>query len=147
MGPMPEQSFSNHAKFVPPFHFFILPIALFTFIGSLVNLYHSLDDHSRLYNAALLATLSFAVLGIALFARLFALGAQDRAIRAEQNLRHYVMTNKLLDSRLTQKQIVGLRFASDQEFVALATRAASEAMDQKTIKQSIKTWRADHERV
>ncbi len=144
---MPTQSFENHAKTVPAFHFVLLPILLLTFIGSLVNLYHSLDDHTRLYSAALIVVLTFCMIITAFCARVFALMAQDRAIRAEENLRHFAMTGKLLDSRLTVKQIVGLRFASDAEFVALAAKAANESMSQKDIKQAVKNWRADEYRV
>jgi hypothetical protein len=84
---------------------------------------------------------------IALFARTFALKAQDRAIRAEEQLRHYVLTGKLLDPRLTVKQIVGLRFASNEEFVALAQRAADQSLSPKDVKQAVKNWRADNYRV
>ncbi len=83
----------------------------------------------------------------ALFARIFALKAQDRAIRAEENLRHFALTGKLLDPRLTVKQIIGLRFASDAEFVALAQRAAEEKLSLDAIKRAVKDWRADYYRV
>jgi hypothetical protein len=81
------------------------------------------------------------------FCRVFPLKAQDRAIRAEENLRHYVMTGKLLDARLTLKQIVGLRFASDGEFAALAKKAADEGLSQDAIKRAIQSWRPDHDRL
>jgi len=83
----------------------------------------------------------------ALYARSFALKAQDRAIRAEEQLRHYVLTGKLLDPRLTVKQVVGLRFASNEELVALAQRAADQNLAPKDIKQSVKNWRPDTYRV
>lgn len=145
--PEPTQSFEKHTKLVPPFHFFLLPLALFTFIGSAVNLFESFDDHARLYSASLIFVLALMAMLTPLFARLFALKAQDRAIRAEENLRHYVLTGKLLDRRLTVPQIVGLRFASDEEFPALAQKAAETGMAQKEIKQSVKNWRADDYRV
>jgi hypothetical protein len=75
------------------------------------------------------------------------LKAQDRAIRAEENLRHYVMTGKLLDPKLTVRQIIGLRFASDQEFVELAGRAVEENLSEDAIKKAVKNWRADTYRV
>ena len=65
------------------------------------------------------------------------------AVRAEEQLRHYVLTGTLLDSRLTVKQIVGLRFASDNEFAALAKRAADDNMDPEAIKKAVKIWRPD----
>ena len=145
--PEPTQSFENHTKLVAPFHFFLLPLALLTFIGSTVNLFQSFGDHERLYSASLIFVISLIVLMTPLFARLFALKAQDRAIKAEENLRHYVLTGKPLDTRLSQKQIVGLRFASDGEFPALAKKAAESGMALKEIKQSIQSWKPDFERV
>jgi hypothetical protein len=53
----------------------------------------------------------------------------------------------LLDKRLTLSQIIGLRFASDAEFPTLAQKAANESMSMKDIKQSVKNWRADHDRL
>jgi hypothetical protein len=146
---MPEQtqSFEKHAKFVPMFHFVLLPVLLVTFIGAVTNFQQSLGDHERLYSASLILVLSFALIITSFFARVFALGAQDRAIRAEENFRHYLITGKPLDSRLSLKQVVGLRFASDAEFPALAKKAAETGMSQKEIKQSIKNWKPDHERV
>jgi len=91
--------------------------------------------------------LSVCVLSVSFYARVFALKAQDRAIRAEENLRHFAMTGKLLDARLTVLQIVALRFASDAEFVLLAARAADKNLAPKDIKQAIQTWRADEYRV
>ena len=123
---MKEQNYTHHAKFEPVFHFAVMPLLLLTLIGSGVNLYHSWGDHTRFYSAALLVVLTFCVIMAALFARLFALKAQDRAIRAEENFRHYLLTGKPLDARLTVRQIIGLRFAPDDEFPALAAKAAAE---------------------
>lgn len=144
---MSQQNYSNHAQYVTGFHKILFPILALTWIGSGVNLYKSLGDHSRLYSAALLFVLCFAVIVLFFYARVFALRAQDRAIRAEENLRHYVLSGKLLDPRLSVLQIVGLRFASDEEFVALASRAAEESMEQDAIKRAVKNWRADEYRV
>jgi hypothetical protein len=141
------QSFENHAQLVPMFHYVTLGIILLTFIGACVNLYQSWGDHARFYSASLLVTLTIGVMLAALYARSFALKAQDRAIRAEEQLRHYVLTGKLLDPRLTVKQIVGLRFASNEELVALAQRAADQNLPPKEIKQSVKNWRPDTYRV
>jgi hypothetical protein len=142
-----EQSYANHGRIVPMYHYVTLGILQVTLIGACVNLYQSWGNHQRLYSASLLVTLTFATMLAALYARSFALRAQDRAIRAEEQLRHYVMTGKLLDSRLTVKQIVGLRFASNEEFVALAQRAADQSLSPKDIKQAVKSWRADLYRV
>ena len=144
---MEEQSYARHAKVVPMFHGVLFGLLVLTFFGSLVNLYQSLGDHSRLYNASLITALSFAALLLFFFCRTFPLKAQDRAIRAEENLRHFVLTGKTLDPRLTVKQIVGLRFASDAEFVELARKAAVEGLSPDTIKRAVHSWRADHDRL
>ena len=141
------QSYANHAQVVPMYHYVTFGLLQLTFIGACVNLYQSWGDHSRLYSASLLVTLSFSTILVAFYARLFALKAQDRAIRAEEQLRHYVMTGKLLDSRLSVQQIVGLRFASSEEFVTLAQRAADQNLSSKDIKQAIRNWRTDTYRV
>ena len=143
---MPEQSYRNHARFSPPFHFVLLPVIIFGVIGSLVNLRESAGDHQRLYSASLLVLVTVALFLVALYARSFALRAQDRAIRAEENLRHFVLTGKLLDARLSMRQIIGLRFAADAEFVALAQKAADSGMSARDIKKAVTNWRADHDR-
>lgn len=144
---MPDQNYSNHRQYVPIFHYVLLPVLFFTVIGSIVNLVESWGDHTRLYSASLIVVLSVCGLITAFFARVFSLKAQDRAIRADENLRHFAMTGKLLDARLTVPQVVGLRFASDAEFVALAQTAAAGNLTQDAIKRAIKTWRPDTYRV
>lgn len=144
---MAEQSYSHHARYVFSYHVVLFGILCLTLIGSCVNLYHSIGDHSRLYSASLIVVLTAASLMLFFFCRVFALKAQDRAIRAEENLRHFVLTGKLLDPRLTVRQIIGLRFASDGEFAALAARAAGEGLPEDAIKRAVKEWRADQYRV
>jgi hypothetical protein len=141
-----EQNFSNHTQVVPGFLAVGLVITL-TAIGAGVNLYKSMGDHERLYSASLVFVLSICLFLVAFFGRSFALKAQDRAIRAEENLRYFSITGKLLDPRLTISQVIGLRFASDAEFVALAKRAADESMSMKDIKMAVKNWRPDTHRV
>jgi hypothetical protein len=144
---MNEQNYANHKKLVPMFHGVTFPLLAVTLIGSLVNLWKSLGDHQRLYSASLIASLSIVVLFIFFFSRMFALKAQDRAIRAEENLRHFVLTGRLLDPGLSVHQVIALRFASDEEFVPLAQRALAEKLTADSIKRSIKNWRADLHRV
>jgi hypothetical protein len=79
--------------------------------------------------------------------RSYPLKAQDRAIRAEENLRHYVLTQKLPDSNLSLKQIIALRFASDAELPELSKKAAAEQMSPDAIKKSIQQWRGDSNRI
>ena len=144
---MTEQNYKNHRQTVPMFHVVLFALLALTLIGSFVNLFQSLGDHQRLYSASLIVALTVAVLIVMFLARIFALKAQDRAIRAEENLRHFALTGKLLDSRLTLRQIIGLRFASDGEFVSLAQKAADEKLSEDAIKRAIRQWRPDTYRV
>jgi len=141
------QNYANHARFDPGFHRILAPALLVILTGAWVNLVKSLGDHERLYSAALIVALTMCAIAIAIYARVFALKAQDRAIRAEESLRHFALTGKLLDPRLSVKQVVALRFASDGEFPALASRAATNSLPPKEIKQAVKTWRTDEYRV
>jgi len=143
---MSEQNYETHVQRVPGF-LALAFILLIIFIGALVNLYDSLGDHQRLYSASLIVALTGCVFSCAGYARTFALRAQDRAIRAEENLRHYVLTGQLLDTRLTPKQTVALRFASDAELAELARRAADQSMSPDEIKRAVRVWRPDTYRV
>ncbi|HWE49536.1 MAG TPA: DUF6526 family protein [Bryobacteraceae bacterium] len=145
---MAEQSYAKHAKFVPLYHQVLFALILLALVGSFYNLYAAvLVDHTGRRVAVLLTLLAVAAFLTTLFARVFPLKAQDRAIRAEENLRHYALTGKLLDSRLNVKQIVGLRFASDAEFPELARRAADGNLPPDEIKKSVKSWRVDNDRL
>ena len=144
---MQGQHYGNHRRYVMMYHVVLFLLIVATLIGSVVNLWMSLGNHDRLYSASLIVVLAVIALLQFFYSRSFPLKAQDRAIRAEENLRHFVKTGKLLDSRLTLRQIIGLRFASDEEFVLLAKRAADEGMSEDDIKKAVKSWRADYDRV
>lgn len=141
---MQTQNFKNHSRMVPGYHYVALPLLLLVLIGSVVNLVNS--AHENVYSASLLVVLTLATILIAFFARGFALKAQDRAIRAEENFRHYIATGQQLDSRLRMSQIIALRFAGDDEFVTLAKKAANENMSAKDIKMAIQHWKGDYYR-
>ena len=142
-----QQDYKNHKRFVPFFHFFLFGLILITTIGSLNNLYRSFGNEDRLYNAALVVAVCVILIFLFFFTRIFSLKAQNRAIRAEENFRHYVLTSKPLDNRLTIGQIIALRFAPDEEFTGLALAAVDKKMSPDEIKRAIKNWKADHHRV
>jgi hypothetical protein len=139
---VPEQNYSNHKQKVPLF-LGVFGVLFLTLIGAGVNLYQSCGNHDRIYSAALIFVLVVCLMGVQLYTRVFALKAQDRAIRAEENLRYFALTGKLPDSRLSIRQIIALRFASDSEYVALAKRAVDEKLSEDDIKRAVKNWRAD----
>ena len=144
---MSTQNYANHRRYVPVFHVVLFPLLAATLVGSCVNLYKSLGDHQRIYSASLILALTVCTVLLFFLTRIFALKAQDRAIRAEENLRHLAFTGKLFDPRLSIRQIIGLRFAPDAEFLALAKRAADENLSEDDIKRAIKDWKADTYRV
>ena len=143
---MEVQNYATHRRYVPMYHGLLCFLLIITFIGSLVNLYLSLGDHQRIYSASLITVLTFCGLIQFWYSREFAMTVQDRAIRAEENLRHFVMTGKLLDPKLKIGQIIALRFASDEEFLVLEKKAVEENLSREDIKKAIKTWRADYHR-
>lgn len=142
---MKEQNLKNHAQMVPGFHYVTLPALLIVLIGSFVNL--SKCDESNCLMASLFCLLSFALFMLSWYVRSFALRAQDRAIRAEENFRYFILTGVPLPTGLSMSQTIALRFASDAELPALAQKALSENLSSKQIKESISNWRGDYYRV
>ena len=143
---MEAQNFKNHGRLVTGYHKVLYPLLLAGVIGSCINLNQSCAN-GNCYNASLILLLFITVILAAYFTRSFALKAQDRAIRAEENMRHFLMTGKPLPSALTTRQIIGLRFASDEEFIELINDAIENKLNSKQIKAKIKNWKADHYRV
>lgn len=141
---MKQQNYSNHTRWVPIYHFLTSLAIIVLLIGSIVNLVNS--SHENLYSASLLVLVSLILIFLFLFSRGFALKAQDRAIRAEERFRYYILTGKTLDDKLTIRQIIGLRFASDEEYAALAEKAVKENLSEKQIKMQIKNWKPDYDR-
>ena len=142
---MENQNFKNHSKMVPGFHYLGGVLMLLLLIGSIVNLVKTSSENR--YSASLLVLVSVLFLIVSYYARSFALKAQDRAIRAEENFRHYLLSGKPFNKDLKMRQIIGLRFASDDEFLDLVKRAVSENLSEKEIKKSIKNWKVDTYRV
>lgn len=142
---MQTQNFKNHRQLVISYHVVTFLALLALLIGAIINLINSTE--SNVYSASLIVLIALILCSLAFHARTFALKAQDRAIRAEENLRHLILTNRSMDSRLTLQQVIALRFAPDNEFPTLALKAATEKLSAKEIKQQIKNWRGDYHRV
>lgn len=142
---MNNQNIKNHGRYIPLWHF-IVPLLLVGLLGfSIINFIHS-EAHTH-YSAVLIMLISVLFIIFYWYSRSFALRAQDRAIRAEENFRHFILTGKPFDKQLSMGQIIALRFASDEEMPALAKRAVGENLSSRQIKQAIQNWRADHNRV
>lgn len=141
---MPQtQNLANHAKLVPAFHFFVLPMLAINLVSSIIHAVHSFSVRS------VIAVLTAAALVLlALYARMFALTVQDRVIRLEMQLRLQNLLPTDLRSRipeLTVSQLVALRFASDAELPELARKVLAENLaERKAIKQLVRDWQPDN---
>ena len=142
---MESQNYSNHSRYVKGYHFLLSTLLLIGIIVSILNYYRHGDGPGRI-GIALTLLLFICAFMMWYFLRTFPLRAQDRAIRAEESLRYFILSGKAIDKRLTMSQIIALRFASDEEFLSLAEKAAAENMTNKEIKQAITNWRADNHR-
>jgi len=141
---MADQNFKNHTKFVPAFHFFVLPVLVIN-LGTQVYWWIKLGFISLHFFTVLLAVAL--LLGI-LYGRIFALSVQDRLIRLEEQLRYERVLPEELRWRadeLTVSQFVSLRFASDDELPLLARKVLDEKLtERKVIKQLVKNWKPDN---
>ena len=141
---MADQNFKNHTKFVPAFHFFVLPVLVIN-LGTQVYWWIKMGFISLHFFTVLLAVAL--LLGI-LYGRIFALSVQDRLIRLEEQLRYERVLPEELRWRadeLTVSQFVSLRFASDDELPMLARKVLDEKLtERKVIKQLVKNWKPDN---
>ena len=141
-----SQSFTNHARLVPGFHYGVVGALSLNFLWSLVRLYRvpGLDATMGVITAA-------GLLGLLFYARMFPLRAQDRIIRLEMSLRLASLLPADLRARaasLRPGQLVALRFASDAELPGLVRQVLDENLtDRREIKRRIREWQADHFRV
>ncbi len=138
-----EQSYGNHARFSPFFHFFAFPILAINLVVTIVWLVKAPG-----LAAAWAALVAAALVALAYTARMMILRVQDRVIRQEERLRLAKLLPAELEPRieqLTLRQIVGLRFASDAEVPELCKKVLDGTLEgEKELKQAVRSWRADH---
>lgn len=131
---------------VPGYHYVGSPLllAVILWFG-----YRTATDFSLDRLAFMGVLLYLAIIGV--YSRIFPLGVQDRIIRLEERLRLERLLPQELRARipeLTMSQLIGLRFASDEEVADLAARVLDgELRERKEIKAAVRSWRADHARV
>ena len=140
---MPQtQNLANHAKLVPMFHYFVLPMLAINLVSSIA---HAVRHFS--VNSVIAALVAAALLVLAFYARIFALTVQDRVIRLEMQLRLQNVLPADLRPRIpefTVAQLVALRFASDAELPDLARKVLAEKLQaRKNIKQLVRNWQPD----
>lgn len=139
------QNLKNHVRMDPPYHM-VLMLVLIANLGIAVA--HMIRHYS--FYSVWLVVLSIAVFILVFKVRMYPLKVQDRVIRLEERLRLQSLAQAERRSeinRLTEDQLIGLRFASDEEVVALAHQTLEENLNRKQIKERIKNWRADNWRV
>jgi len=141
-----DQNYQNHRRYIPLYHFITPGLAGAALLLSAFKLYKAVTHERFYYIAMVLLIVSAVLILLWWYSRSFALKAQNRAIRAEENFRHYILTGKTLEKKLNMGQIVALRFAGDEEFPALAKKAADENLESDEIKKAIKNWKADYDR-
>ncbi len=142
---MQEQNYKNHRKVVYSYYLFTgVPILILIGVAFMST---RIESAAAKHWGLLFLLVGWILLTLLFRARGFAIKAQDRAIRAEESLRHFILSGKRIDSRLTLNQIIALRFASDEEVMTLAQRAVDENLSNNQIKKEIKNWRPDHHRV
>lgn len=145
---MPDspQTYQNHVRYHAPFHYVMLPLATINLIWAIVNLVRHPEGSTiqGLLVAFLLAWIGF-------LARGNALRAQDRIIRLEEQLRYQRVLSPEMAKRasaLSSRQIIALRFASDEELAGLIQQTLENKFaNTKEIKQAIQNWRGDYLRV
>ena len=143
---MQEQNYENHRKLDPLFHIVLLAIIIYLIVQSIINLVDTFSYGGSRQQAImfLMIAIAFAISYVKI--RTYPLKVQDRAIRAEENLRYFALTGKLLDKNLKTSQIIALRFAPDHEMIGLVDRAVRENLSNDQIKKEIQKWKPDHHR-
>ncbi|MBS2970526.1 hypothetical protein J9317_17405 [Metabacillus sp. KIGAM252] len=144
---METQNYKNHTRMHPLYHYVLSVLLLGMLISAVIHAINAMSSGKNVFQAFIILLTAVSVVIIGVLVRTYTLKAQDRAIRAEENLRHYVLTGKMMNPSLTVKQAVALRFASDKELPALSEKAAAENLKPDDIKKLIQDWRADHYRI
>ena len=145
---MPDQmpqTFANHTRFDPPYHFFVIPVLAITVLLTIWNLIQNASFYS-----AWMVVVALALVVLALKCRLYALKVQTRVIRLEERLRLVTLLPESLRAKipqLTEGQLVALRFASDAEIPGLVEKALAASLPNTEIKKAIVNWRPDYFRV
>jgi len=141
-----QQTFKNHARFFPLFHFFVAPVLMINFFLAAWRMYRA-----PAAGTAWGAVVALALVGLALASRLMALTVQDRLIRLELRLRMQSLLPPDLAARvheITRAQFVALRFASDAELPDLVREVLTGKLaTQKAIKARVGNWQPDYFRV
>jgi hypothetical protein len=141
-----KQSYANHRRFMPLFHFFVVPLLVINIAVAAYVFYRT-----RTWGSGWNVVVAIAIVAGFTALRLSALTVQNRVIRLEMMLRlRNTLPPELFAraSELRLRQLVGLRFASDAELPALVQRCLSgDLTGSDQIKREVKDWQPDTLRV
>ncbi|MGA3160680.1 MAG: DUF6526 family protein [Terracidiphilus sp.] len=143
-----QQNLKNHGKIDPQFHYVLFFILVANLVFAVFHLIHHRED-------AYISSSWYLAISLVVFIpffklRTYPLRVQDRIIRLEERLRLQALAPAAWHSqinRLTEDQLIGLRFAADDEVVALAKQSLEHNLNRKQIKERIQNWRPDHFRI
>jgi hypothetical protein len=144
------QSYQNHRRYVPGFHFLTSGLLILNLLWSLFRLYRAVRwEHARfdIVDDVMALVLAVALLLLFFYVRDFPLRVQDRVIRVEVERR----LERLLPPDLTPRigelsigQVIALRFAGDDELPELTRKVLDEHIrSREAIKRLVRNWRAD----
>lgn len=148
---MAEQSYANHSKFVPGYHYVAGGILAINLLWSIYRAFRPVIEGTPVFDRLLGVAVAVALLLLLWYLRVFPLGAQDRVIRLEETLRMQRLLPPDLQPRigeLRRGQLIALRFASDEELPGLVRGLLDGKLSAPSdIKKAIRSWRADHFRL
>jgi len=145
---MKTQNFKNHARYYPLHHFVVTPLTL-VFLGWTVSR-SDFDTTESISESVYYLILALIMVLLPLLARIYALKNQNRIILTEMRMRYFHLTERSFyekEKDLSTNQIIALRFAQDDELLALIDQAISKSLSNKAIKMNVKNWRPDFSRV
>ncbi len=145
---MKKQGYNNYKKYYAPHHFVFLPMMMALIV---TGIWKALHDEAHQLEWTLFSIACFTIIYLGIMMRQhYALGNQDRIVRLEFRLRYFELfgePSKNVEPKISFGQLAALRFASDDEFIALLNRVLKENTSSDDIKKLIKNWQADDMRV
>ena len=145
MPEQPPQSFANHTRLDPPFHYFVLPVFFFTLLLTIWKLIKNFG-----FESAWMVVVAVAAIVAIIKIRNYSLRQQDRIIRLEERLRLAALLPESSRGKipmLSESQLIALRFASDAEVPALVEKTVAGNLKAVEIKKAIVNWRPDYWRI
>ncbi|MHA6260756.1 DUF6526 family protein [Sporosarcina sp. CAU 1771] len=144
---MKEQSYEKHTQYTVLQHYIWLPLSFILLLSVMGYSIYQMINGIFTFGSLLLLAVTFLAILPGIFSRRYALQLQDRLIRTEEQLRYFMLTSKRIDPSITLAQLIALRFAPDEEFIALVDRTIAENLSPDEIKKAIQVWKADNNRV